>query len=1102
MLGRKLFLVTAVIVTSPFWASKGFGQSQNATLDGQVIDKTGAVVPNAEVTVTQTDRQLSNTIKSDGEGRFAFPNLSPGMYDLTVKASGFQTYLQKQIQLLANQAASINPTLDVGNTTSTIEVKADAAQLNYDNGAQQEGVPPQIVNQLPLEVSAGTPRNAVQFISFLPGVNTGTSPQAFNSRINGGLKMGDEAIMDGVSMQEGTMSQSGMVSFFDFAQTPDMVSEVRVLTSSYEPEYGVTTGGEIIVTTRSGTDTFHGGGYEYLRNKDLNATQFTNQRGPGDIRPKDNENEYGGFIGGPVKLPFVPFVWGSKHKTYFFFDAEYLRSLGGTERPVVSIPSVQERTGDFSDLGVPIYDPTREVIVNGVVSRPQYPNNQIPQSELSPLALQWMKYLPTPTTSGPYNNYLSNPVSDGILSNLDEYLYKIDHYWGQSDHMFVTIWRQYTQPNEQCALPVMLCTSSPANPEDAWVSRFNWDHIFSATKLNHFAIGYVNRNEGYGSVTGQNPAELPHIPNAVAYNASPAASFGASGISNLSSWGNEQGPGYLNKTTRPTYIANDLFTLVVGPHQIKFGGEYRHLQQVFRQDNNESGSVGFSDKSTGLPGIPSGDPFASFIIGAVDNGSLQVHNVPKYGAEQRGYALFVGDTWKTSERLTIDYGLRWDKFSPTWESNNYLTFLSFAPNPGAGGLPGSLAYAGNKWGAASAGVKYPEDPWNGGLAPRVGVAYKASEQTVVRAGYGMFYTQAFYPGWGGGMSLDGFNPQISFGDSLSGYQPAFYMDQGFPAYSSAPNISATADNGSNGPQYRPKYANHLSYTQQWNLTVERKIGGSAVASVAYVASRGVHLPSQMQPLNFLNPTYLSLGPAVLNSSFQPGQTSLDGVNVPYSNWVQTLNSVGTCKPTVAQALVQFPQYCGALYGLNENEGVSYYNSLQAKIEKQFANGLYLGANYTFARLVTTASSTTQATSDYGGIGSVINPIQGYRNMALSPDDITHTFSLLGTYTLPFGTGKKWLSNSRALNSVVGGWILSSSVKLTSGMPLYFRDSTICALPSQFDAQCIPGILNGVKVLTQSWSGFNVNQPAFNAAAFQPASLICRRYLLRHRTACQ
>ncbi|MBV9157812.1 MAG: carboxypeptidase regulatory-like domain-containing protein, partial [Acidobacteriaceae bacterium] len=368
------------------FSGMAFAQSQNAVLNGTVSDPSGGSLAGANVTVSSDEQKVSTTVQTDDQGRFSFPSLVPGNYDLSVEAKGFNGYVQRGIQLLVNQAVTVPVTLAVGDTSTKIEVTAAAAQLNYDNGSQQEGVPPKVITQLPLLVSGGTPRNAVAFVTFLPGVNTGTSQQAFNARINGGLKMGDEAIMDGVSMQEGTMSQSGMVAFNDFPTTPDMVTEVRVLTSSYEPEYGTTTGGEIIVTTRSGTDTFHGGAFEYLRNRDLNALQFTKNRPAGDARPKDTENEWGGDIGGPVKLPFLPFIWGSTHKTYFFFDAEYLRANGGTTRPVYSIPSVQERSGDFSDLGVPIYDPKTETIVNGVITRMQYPGNKIPASEQSPLA--------------------------------------------------------------------------------------------------------------------------------------------------------------------------------------------------------------------------------------------------------------------------------------------------------------------------------------------------------------------------------------------------------------------------------------------------------------------------------------------------------------------------------------------------------------------------------------------------------------------------------------------------------------------------------------------------------------------------------------------
>jgi len=229
MLRSSFFRPCAAVL---LFAASAFGQSQNATLGGSVTDASGSFVPNASVTIKASDRGFTSTVKTDSDGRYLFPNLDPGNYDLTVEAAGFKSYVSTKIQLLATESHRIDAQLQVGDAATKIEVVADVAQLNVDNGAKAEGVAPTVINQLPLLVSSGTPRNAVQFITFLPGVNTGTSPQAFNARINGGLRMGDEAVLDGVSMQEGTMSQSGMVSFFDFASTPDMVDEVKVLTSS------------------------------------------------------------------------------------------------------------------------------------------------------------------------------------------------------------------------------------------------------------------------------------------------------------------------------------------------------------------------------------------------------------------------------------------------------------------------------------------------------------------------------------------------------------------------------------------------------------------------------------------------------------------------------------------------------------------------------------------------------------------------------------------------------------------------------------------------------------------------------------------------------
>jgi hypothetical protein len=289
---------------------------------------------------------------------YSFPNIEPGTYELSATAKGFRPLTQTGISLVVGQIARVDLKLEVGTDVQTVKVEADASQLNFENAVHQEGVSPEIINELPLVVSGG-PRNSAQMAVLLPGVNTGTSSSAYDARINGGLKSGDEAVMDGVSMQEGTMSQSGMAAFYDFRMTPDMISEFRVMTSSYSPEYGDSTGGQIIVTTKSGTDQYHGSGFEYLRNKALNATQFTIDRQPGDQRPKDNEHEFGFSLGGPLRIPKI--YNGKRFRTYFFTDIEFFRIAGGASRPTISIPSMQERQGDFRDWPYPIYDPTTPI---------------------------------------------------------------------------------------------------------------------------------------------------------------------------------------------------------------------------------------------------------------------------------------------------------------------------------------------------------------------------------------------------------------------------------------------------------------------------------------------------------------------------------------------------------------------------------------------------------------------------------------------------------------------------------------------------------------------------------------------------------------------
>src|SRR4051794_23124409 len=278
MLFRKWTVVLLVLMTPLLvWS-----QSQNSSLAGTVTDASGAVVPNADLTITSLQRQFTQNVKTGSDGRYTFPNLEPGSYEITVKAPGFKPTTQRGIALAVNQIGRFDVRLEVGSDVTTVDVvDVAASQLNFENASRAEGVNPETINQLPLIVSGG-PRNSAQFLVLLPGVTTGNGNNSYDARINGGMATGDEAIMDGASMQEGFMSQSGMVSFFDFRMTPDMISEFRVLTSTYEPEYGSSTGGQLIATTKSGTSQFHGGAFEYLRNKELNAAQWQIDRPAGD----------------------------------------------------------------------------------------------------------------------------------------------------------------------------------------------------------------------------------------------------------------------------------------------------------------------------------------------------------------------------------------------------------------------------------------------------------------------------------------------------------------------------------------------------------------------------------------------------------------------------------------------------------------------------------------------------------------------------------------------------------------------------------------------------------------------------------------------------
>jgi hypothetical protein len=1128
------FLLAITLALSAF-PKAARAQIGNATLGGTVTDPSGGVIADAELTLTNKATGFEAKATSNERGEYTFRNLTPGTYDLRVVKSGFGTYVQKDILLTINQSGHADVALKVGGATETVTVEGQNTLINYDNGTLQGGADPETIKDLPLVVE-GKPRSSAALAVLLPGITTGSSSEAFQARINGGQESGDEALLDGATMQEGFMSQSGMVSIQqDFQMSPDMVQEVKVLTSDYAPEYGSSTSGQITMVSKGGTTQYHAAAFEYARNKALNANTWTNNF-HGLPRPPDNEHNFGANIGGPVKIPFL-YHGTSKHHSFFYFDWESYHQAGGSNTPTISIPSVLERGGNFTDWGLPIYMPgnasTTCQTAAGVGPGKQFPGNIIPSACESAIAKAYMAQLPTPTNSNATSNYTApKPVPDTLTSNSNVYMTRIDHNYGDKDHFYFFWWRQFTGYNRATLLPVSIATESPTRPQNSPISRFNWEHTFSTTMTNHATFGYLNRNEGYGSqnlafLSGSNALPQVTVNGAPKPNALPAFTF-SQGFNQLS---NSNGPPATNITVRPTWVFNDLVNKIHGHHTFTFGMEWRSVQGNIHQSNNQSGTYSFDGSATSSPSGNSGSPVADFFLGAVNGGSADRRVVSAWYPRQTVWALHADDSWKITPKLTFNAGLRWDYYTPSREKYDHFSFIDLVgTNPNAGGLPGRLAFAGNNStcqpASACYGAPYPEKPWHKGFAPRLSVAYSYDQKTVVRAGYGIFFAQAFYPGWGGGMALDGFNLHQTFGtsvDPVTGQpDPAFYLDNGVPAPAQLPPFispgfdnghSPTAANG-NGSAYRPVDANRRPYSQQWNLTIERQLPKDVFFSVAYVGNKGSRLTSSLNPANVLNPfdpkiqaleaNTTSIDPICattnkpptnvncgyvpeLNVQFTSDSQTLFGVKSPYNGWVNDLTKPGSaCSPTVAQALLPFPQFCGPLQGLNENHGNSIYHSLQLKAEKSYRHGLYMLVSYTNSKLISDASDNTQQLGgSWNATQGVISPYEKVRARTLSSDDVPQVLSAAFVYDLPFGRGKKYANQGGAVNGLVGGWQLAPILHWSTGTPMWFR-SGACEVVPQFRQNCLLGLVKGQNPFLQDPNSYNPSKgPLLNAAAFEP-----------------
>ena len=1075
------------------------GQSDRGAIAGSILDSSRGLVPGATITATGADTGVVYKTTSTSEGVYRLPNMQVGVYNLTVEAPGFKTSEQKGLVVQINTTAGLDIVLQPGEVKQTVTVSADAPLLPTQTSEVGTVVDKRQILELPLAVNATGQsylRSPETFAFLTPGTaGPGTADSSsgiFQAKLAGGQNFGNEVILDGASTAR---ADSGS-SFDQTAPSVEALDEFKVTTSTVPAQFGRTSGGVESFTTKSGSNSYHGTAYDLFQNEALNANSWFNNL-YGAPKALDRKNDYGGTLGGPVRIPKV---YNGRDKTFFFFSWEqYRQTIGGTS--ISTIPTMAERQGDFSSLvktsnplgtnpcdGSTIYqgqifDPSTTQTVNGMQCRTAFPGNRIPT--FSSVAQKILALFPQPTNSGYTSNFFyttHNPVLDTAMS------FRIDQNLSAKSKLFFSYGSrdQEALNNPTPALP------NPLDPNNYFHSffthyvRVGWDYFISPTSLNHLNVGlnriYSNsvsnaiNGTDWDSAIGLTGANGPTFP---------PISF-AGGNQNLTSIGSPEA----DADVPNSLVVADSLSWAKGRHSFTFGIDWRAYQFSVLDQSHQSPSLGFDFSQTaGEPTLSgaslTGDPFASFLLGATQSWSLAVRSVqPRFDSYY--YAGYVQDDFKARRNLMLNFGLRYDVETPRSDAHAAESVISLtAPNPGAigpnGPLPGALIFGGTgpgRSGSAAIGAKtYYRD-----FAPRVGFAYAPESsspwlrQTVFRGGYAIYYAGLDYGDFGQALT-DGFTASPS---GSASFVPAILLDSGIPSYPPPPNLDPAQDNGGfgggfGGPTYVAPDYGRPGMVENWTFEVERQLSADLILSVGYIGSHGTHLRSLLGQVNALNPKYFAMGNTLNTLVTDPSSP----VAAPFTNFVSLYGG----SATVAQALRPFPQYMNIDSDCClENLGTSTYNALLAKLERRFRNGLNLLASYTYSKTLTDADSALPAFAGFSGGGYGQNPYNLRGEKSISYQDIPQTFVLSYLYELPVGPGKKFVNQQGVVGKVVGGWEIGGVQRYQSGQPLTFCCGTsVPGFSSYLGPSIRYDLVPGQPLLSPTASSFNVGNVALESS---------------------
>ncbi len=1079
-----LAVLCALLVFSP---ARLHGQSL-AGIGGTVVDQAGAVVTDAKVTATNDATGVPSHAGTSSAGAYTITDLNPGTYTVKVEKPGFEISVTKNVVVETSKRTTVDVTMTPGALTTTVEVKAEAVALETNDPETGSTFESKLLEELPAEIGGGVgdrDRQIDQFLFLTPGVQGG----AFEHRINGGVSFQNEVLFNGVpALQAETQGFQSNIN-----PPYEMVSEFRVLTSTFSAQYGLAQG---VASYRfaSGTNTLHGDVFEILRNDffDAKGANPPLDASGNRMTPVDKHHNYGFSVGGPI---YLPKVYDGRNKTFFHTSVDWYR-LNTAVNGNVSVPTPAMKTGDFSAFPQTIYIPQSGLILGctpGAPAGSPFPGNMIPANCISATAASVLPLIPDPAPGRTgFSDNLPSQITN-IPTRQTNWGFSIDHNITGRQALHGSFWRdKWNEPFccDNGALFSNELSGLKTEPRLGTGLFLTYSNAISTQLVMTAGIGWMGEiNNEFNTHPG---VSFPAVQGGTVF---PTITF--SGQTSPTSWG-AGGAGEtfsINRKLGISFSNNWLYNH--GRHTLNFGFEARRAFQNDHECQNCGGGFNFANATTsdGVNLDTTGSSFASFLLGDVDSASRQF----AFETKLRNFYLspYLQDDIKITPRFTLNAGLRWDIlwpfatvpvkgqpadtivfFNPNAANTSAISVANGQALPGAASLLGTCS---NCVGYSRAPVDLRQ------FSPRLGFAYELNNKTVIMAGYALNHLT------GGTYEFGNNKVAVQYGSLLAGL---------FNVPSNGTNVAAFGQWDNNpvpvppATPFSPGLVNgtgsltlfgftksgRAPYVQNWNFGIQRELPRNMLVTAAYVGNRGVHLPSALDAPNQLDPGFLplgnQLGVAWTDPTSQPilqaaGFGQSGGFFTPYVNFINDYGSGAT----LAQALRPFPMYHTIVNDFDLT-GDSRYDALQAQAQKRFTGGLSFLIAYTLSRAMTNAES---GFSTFQAFGTPLNKFNKRAEWSIAGFDQTHILSVSGIYELPIGPGKPFLNHGGLLaKNLLGGWQLGGIFQYATGSPFGISASGSPLLNTLVGnrADLVPGAKIDV-----NWNNYYKGLPVFNIAAF-------------------